>query len=86
MSGSGEVNFDGVLDVINTVKGDSPDFLQRNGTWLLTLAGLIIGCVGAVLTYFLKSRCTEISFGCVSCKRQPLELQASDINITAESV
>ncbi len=49
-----------------------PDFIERNGTWLLTMIGVVGGGLGAVLTYFLKSRCTDIDVCCVKCRRDPL--------------
>lgn len=55
-----------------------PDFIERNGTWLLTLIGIAGGGMGAMLTYFLKSRCTRIDlcWGYLKCRRDPLSPSA----------
>lgn len=60
-----------------------PDFIERNGTWLLTLIGMWAACFGALLTYFLKSRCKRISCCGVSCDRDVLSLSAEDVRVTA---
>ena len=70
------------LDCINRdlICESPPDFLQRNSTFFLTLIGIIGGGCGILLTYFLKSRCTEIKCCGLFCKRQPIEL--NDIKLT----
>jgi len=66
---------------------ESPaSFLEKNSTFILTLFGIVSTGIGIVLTYFLKSRCTEIKCFGLFCKRQPLELDVSDIEITSTSV
>lgn len=55
-----------------------PDFIERNGTWLLTMIGVVGGGLGAVLTYFLKSRCTSIDVCCVKCRRDPLPVTGAE--------
>lgn len=63
-----------------------PDFIERNGTWLLTVIGMLTGCIGGVLTYFLKSRCKHIKVGCMECDRQVVELeQIESVNMAAAS-
>ena len=59
-----------------------PDFLERNGTFLLTALGLMGGCVGSMMVYFLKSRCSEIKlcWGCVNCVRQPLPVDMIEVS------
>ena len=59
-----------------------PDFLERNGTFLLTALGLMGGCVGSMMVYFLKSRCSEIKlcWGCVNCIRQPLPVDMVEVS------
>jgi hypothetical protein len=60
-----------------------PDFLERNGAWLLTVIAGLSGCVGMILTYFLKSRCSKIS-GCgVQCVRDVVELNAESAEVTS---
>jgi hypothetical protein len=66
---------------------ESPaSFLEKNGTFVLTLVGIISTGIGIVFTYFLKSRCTEIKCFGLFCKRHPLELDVSDVEITSASV
>ena len=50
-----------------------PDFIQRNGAFLLTMAGIMSTCGGAVIWYLLRSRCTEIKCCGCSIKRDPLD-------------
>lgn len=51
-----------------------PDFIERNGTWLLSVFGILGSCLTGMTVYFLKSRCSNIKicWGCVDCIRQPL--------------
>jgi len=60
-----------------------PDFLERNGTWLLTVIASVSGGLGMLLTYFLKSRCKKVNCWGVSCVRDVVELQPSSIEITS---
>ena len=71
-----------VVDLIEAISGPSPDFIMRNGGWLITVIGLFSACVGGVLTYFLKSRCSEIKCLGFSCKRQPVVLAPADVEVT----
>jgi len=59
-----------------------PDFLERNGTFLLTLFGMVGGCAGSMMVYFLKSRCSEIKccWGGISCIRQPLPVDMIEVS------
>lgn len=59
-----------------------PDFLERNGTFLLTALGLLGGCVGSMMVYFLKSRCSEIKlcWGCINCVREPLPVDMIEVS------
>jgi hypothetical protein len=54
---------------------DPPDWLQKHSTFLLTLVTLVAGGCGAMLTYCLRSRCSRIQLGCLSCDRTPLEVE-----------
>lgn len=47
-------------------------FIETNGTWVLTFTGILSACVSGTLVYLLKSRCTRIACGCVSCEREPI--------------
>ena len=49
-----------------------PDWLQTHESFVLTFTASIGAGVGVLLTYFLRSRCTEISFCGIRCRRQPL--------------
>lgn len=51
-----------------------PDFLEKNGAWLLTVIGLFVGCLATVMTYFLKSRCRTIDCCGVSLERDVIEI------------
>ena len=64
----------------------SPGFIEKNGTFVLTFVGIISTGIGIVLSYFLKSRCTEIKCFGLSCKRKPIELDVDDVEITSSSV
>jgi len=66
---------------------ESPaSFLEKNGTFVLTLVGIVSTGLGVVLTYFIKSRCTEIKCFGLFCKRQPIELSGDDVEIISTSV
>ena len=71
------------LDLIGAIKDAPPDFIQKNGTWLITVIGLFSACIGAILTYFLKSRCTEIKCLGLSCKRQVIDLANNEVEVTS---
>jgi len=55
----------------------SPDFIERNGTWVLSMFGAATACVSSLLVYCLKSRCTKIK--CCGCElaRDTIELRAA---------
>ena len=48
---------------------DFTEFVSKNSTFILTFSALISSCVGGCLLCLLKSRCTRIKFGCLSCER-----------------
>ena len=75
---------DDVLEVIESQKEPDDDFVSKNGAWLLTVIGLFSACVGGVFTYFLRSRCRKLKFGCLECDRDVLDLKSSDAIITTE--
>jgi len=60
-----------------------PDFLEKHSTFFITFIGVVGGGVGVLLTYFLKSRCTEISCFGLFCKRKPLDLNETDVEFSA---
>jgi hypothetical protein len=65
---------------------DQPDFIQRNGTWLLSLVGLISACFGTLLSYMLRSRCRTIKFCGFECDRDVLDLSTSNLQVPVQSV
>ena len=69
-----------VVCPIECVKSACPDadFIEKNGTWLLTIIGLISACVGSVFAYFLKSRCKRIYCCGMGCDREVVALEAKD--------
>lgn len=62
---------------------DPPDFLTKHGTWLLTIIASSSALCGVFLTYFLKSRCSAIRTPCLSCEREVLDLQPSEIRVSS---
>lgn len=62
-----------------------PDFLEKNGAWLLTVIAGFTGCFGMVLTYFLKSRCKRIACWGVSCVRDVVELGPEQVEISSKA-
>ena len=57
-----------------------PDFLERNSAFLLSVFGILSGCLAGLTAYFLKSRCTKIKCFCVHCERDPLPADAIEID------
>ena len=57
------------------------DFIERNGAWLLTVIGAAAGCMGTVLTYLLRSRCSKISCWGAECVRDVVKLNPGDVNV-----
>ena len=63
-----------------------PDFIERNGAWLLTVLGMGGACAGGLLTYFLKSRCKKIQCCGLSCDRDVLDARdVAQVQITTSS-
>ena len=54
--------------------GYEADFIQRNGTWLLSMLGIVSACISGLLMYFLKSRCSRIKCCGNECERDVLDL------------
>ena len=63
---------------------DAPDFIERNGTWVLSMVGVLSACLGTIFAYFLQSRCKTIRCWGVECERQPVELTAAEIRAAGE--
>jgi hypothetical protein len=62
-----------------------PDFLDKHSSFIITVIGVVSGSIGVVLTYFLKSRCTEIKCWGFFCRRKPLETDIETINVESVS-
>ena len=47
-------------------------FVEKNGAFILTFAGVITGCISGLFVYVLKSRCTNIQccWGGFNCTRE----------------
>ena len=51
----------------------SPDFVERNGTWILSVMAVLSSCCGAVLVYMLKSRCKTMKCCGMEIEREVLD-------------
>jgi hypothetical protein len=58
-----------------------PDFIERNGAWLLTVVGVVVGCFGGLLSYFLKSRCSKIKCCGLQLERQVVQLDSDEVGV-----
>ena len=63
---------------------DEADFLQKHSTFVLTTIGSVSALLGVVMSYCLKSRCTNIRTPCLSCDRVPLN--PDDIAISPKPI
>ena len=61
-----------------------PDFIERNGTWLLTVLGVVSSCFAGLLVYALKSRCTRIKLCGAECDRDVIALEPSQVSVVAK--
>ena len=52
----------------------APDFIERNGAWLLSVLGVLSACVSGMLAYFLRSRCKKIKCCGCECERDVLAI------------
>lgn len=52
-----------------------PDFIERNGAWILSLTALCFTCFGTLLAYMLKSRCKTIRCFGIYCDRDVLTVE-----------
>ena len=57
------------------------DWVERNGTWLLSVITLFTSCFAGLLVYALKSRCSKIKCLCGECERDVLPLEPSQITV-----
>ena len=56
-----------------------PDFLTKHADTVLVLVGILGGGLGALLTYFMRSRCTSIKCCGAGCVREPLTVQEIEV-------
>ena len=57
------------------------DWLERNGTLLLSLVTMLSSCFAGLLVYALKSRCKKIKCLCTECERDVLALEPNQISV-----
>lgn len=62
------------------------DFLEKHSTFVITITGALSGLLGVIFTYFLKSRCTKVSCCCASCEREPIPVDAENIEVINNNV
>ena len=55
---------------------DNPDFIERNGAWLLSVIASSSALFGYPLSYLLKSRCKKIDCWGLKCDRTPIDLDS----------
>ena len=58
-----------------------PDFIERNGTWILSMVGAVGGTLGGLCAYMVKSRCSRIRFCGIDCEREPLPLEPDAVAV-----
>lgn len=56
-----------------------PDFIERNGAWLLSMFGILTACVGGMMAYMIRSRCTKIRCCGFECDRDVIKMTARDL-------
>ena len=56
-----------------------PDFIERNGGWILSVVGVLGACCSACFVYLLKSRCRTIKCWGLVCERDVLPVEAISI-------
>lgn len=61
-----------------------PDFVEKNGAWLLTVIGVFATCIGTVFAYLLKSRCKTIKCCGVACDRDVVALSPKSIEVVTD--
>ena len=58
---------------------EASSFISLNGTWILSVLGVMTAFCGATMAYCLKSRCVSIKlcWNCIDCERNPNDIPAS---------
>lgn len=63
----------------------NPDFVERNGAWMLSVLGIMGVATSAMLVYMLKSRCSYIKCCGVECERDVIDLESQpNLNLTTQ--
>lgn len=66
--------------------GYEPDFVERNGAFILSMLGIVMTCISGGMVYMLKSRCRTIRCCGVECERDVLDLNTvTDSNLLQSS-
>ena len=68
--------------VICPIECVEKDWLEKHSGFVITITGVVSGSLGMLFSFFLKSRCTEISCGCIKCQRDVIELHPGQVNIS----
>ena len=63
---------------------DLTEFVSENSSFIITFSALVSSCIGGVLLCVLKSRCTRIQMGCLSCERSVIS-ESELANITTKT-
>ena len=56
-----------------------PDFIERNGGWILSMVGIVGACFSGCFVYMLKSRCKHIKCWGVECERDVLAIDSATL-------
>lgn len=62
----------------------APDFVERNGTWVLSVLAVLMSCLAAMLSFFLRSRCTMIKCCCFECERDVVSLAPDQVSVAVK--
>ena len=61
-----------------------PDFIERNGTWILSMLAIVSAGVSGLFMYMLKSRCSTIKCCGAECQRDVVAIETTTVNIGAK--
>ena len=59
-----------------------PDFIERNGGWILSMVGMFGTCLTGCFVYLLKSRCRTIQCLGVRIERDVVHLESGTLQVT----
>ena len=69
------------IECVKSGCDDPPDFLTKHSGFLLTIVASASAMLGMLISYLLKSRCTNIKCLGLACQRDVIDLKASDVEI-----